>query len=119
SQSGAGYQAVGTWTLGADAGENELTLTTEGLAPARIRATGVPGPASGLFPVSSTSLSATVGTPVDSPIVARLTDAFGNPVANANVTVTVSAGAASASSVTADADGTVAVDSWTLGTTAG
>jgi protocatechuate 3,4-dioxygenase beta subunit len=64
--------------------------------------------------------SATVGTAVSSPIVAKVTDQSGNPISGIIVTFTPAAasGSASAAQVTTDATGTASV-TWTLGTVAG
>jgi adhesin/invasin len=64
--------------------------------------------------------TATVGTALPSPVVAKVTDQSGNPIAGIIVTFTPSAtsGTVSATQITTDSTGTASV-TWTLGTVAG
>jgi hypothetical protein len=67
------------------------------------------------------SQSATVDTDVTTPPGVIVRDSAGAPIAGISVTfdVTTGGGSVSPSSVTTDSDGTAAVTSWKLGTTAG
>jgi adhesin/invasin len=76
--------------------------------------------ASAITIVSGGAQNATVGTAVGSPIVAKVADQSGNPMAGIIVTFTPSgtSGTASQSQATTDATGSASVN-WTLGTVAG
>ncbi|HJS44305.1 MAG TPA: Ig-like domain-containing protein, partial [Gemmatimonadales bacterium] len=70
------------------------------------------------------SQSATVNTAVTTDPAVLVRDAFGNPVANVNVTFTVTGGGgtilpASPATIATNSSGVAALNSWTLGTTAG
>ena len=90
----------------------DVTATLEAIAiadvPARIEA------------VSGGGQTGSVGDPLAQPLVARVTDRFGNPVADTDVTFRPEPGSGSASPVTVrtDANG-LASAQWTLGTAAG
>jgi len=64
--------------------------------------------------------NAVVGSPLSSPVVAKVTDQSGNPISGIIITFTPSAssGSVSATQVTTDTSGTASV-TWTLGTVAG
>lgn len=115
-----GQAAVGSWTLGATAGENVLTATAGGLQVS-FSATGTAGPATNLAKNTGDGQSAVVGTAVATSPTILVTDASGNPISGIAVTFAVSGGGGSitGASQTTDARGLAAVGSWTLGTTAG
>jgi hypothetical protein len=71
--------------------------------------------------VSAPEQSATVGTAVAAAPTVRVTDVGGRAVANVEVVFAVASGGGSVNGATAttDTDGRAAVQSWTLGTTAG
>jgi len=76
--------------------------------------------ASAITIVSGGAQNATVGTTVAAPVVAKVTDQSGNPIAGIIVTFTPASGSGSTSQAqaTTDATGSVSV-TWTLGTVAG
>ncbi len=68
------------------------------------------------WPVSGNAQTGTAGAPLPQPIVVRVDDAFGNPVAGQAVTFAVTVGSLSVTSVNTDAAG-LASTAWTLGAT--
>jgi adhesin/invasin len=116
-----GVATVGSWTLGAVAGANELTATPTGLTGVTISATGVPGAAAALEINAGDGQSAVAGAAVAVPPSVIVRDALGNGVPDIDVTFAVASGGGSISGAaqTTDANGVAAVGSWTLGTTAG
>jgi hypothetical protein len=110
--------SVGAWTLGPRAGANTITVSVSGVAPLIVTATGVAGPATRFVPLTPIALSGRAGEPVAAPVIARVTDAFENPVAGAVVEVSASGGKAPAP-VTTVADGVATITGWVLGTIAG
>lgn len=116
----SGLATVGSWTLGAVTGPNEITATTPSLtlsgSPARIVALARPAVASKLV-TTLRVFSPRIGT-VISP-VARVTDVGGNGIANMAVTFTVRTGGGALDGVSVlttltDAAGNARVD-WTVG----
>lgn len=90
----------------------DVTTTIEAVAtadvPARVEV------------ASGNAQTGTVGDALAQPLVARVTDRFGNPVADAEVTFRPEPGSGSASPVNARTDASgLASAQWTLGTTAG
>lgn len=115
-----GPTSVGTWTLGPRTGLNQLTISVGGLQPITVSATSTAGAAAKIIPSTPATIDAHVADVITSPLAARVTDAFDNPIASAAVTVTlVGGGAVSSSSLTSDAQGGVTIDKWVLGTIAG
>ncbi len=110
--------SVGQWTLGPRAGANSITVRVSGLAPLTISATGVPGSAAHFSALTPTAVAGRVGQVVASPVSARVTDAFDNPLSGAAIDVTTNNGTAPPSA-TADSTGVVTIVGWTLGTLAG
>jgi PKD repeat protein len=81
--------------------------------------TALPADASGIVMVSGDSQGGAVGTVLPAPLVVRVTDAFGNPIAGVPVNWTAeSGGSVSAASTLTDASGLTSVQR-TLGPTAG
>jgi adhesin/invasin len=114
-------RAATTLTLGSAAGANTVRVTAPGLtgAPFTFSATAQPI-ATAIALGSGNNQTATVGTPLTSPFVVRVTDAAGNGVPAIDVTfaVTAGGGAISATDVTTDAQGN-ARTFLTLGAVAG
>jgi uncharacterized protein YjdB len=78
-----------------------------------------PSVPAGVTPESGSNQAGTVGAPLPAPVVVRVTDDAGNPVAGARVTFSPSHGG-STSSATAQTDGNGrAAVQWTLGSRAG
>jgi adhesin/invasin len=84
----SGIAAVGSWTLGGNAGANTLTATSTGLigSPLTFTATGTTGPH--LTVTTAPSASATVAAAFATQPVLQLRDASGVAVATAGVVVT-------------------------------
>ena len=84
------------WTIGtvSGAGLNHATATAAGLtgSPVGYTATGVPGPGTVIMAFSGDSQSTTIFTIAPQPLVARVTDAYGNLVVGASVDWTISGG---------------------------
>ena len=108
------------WTLGATAGANEVTASSGALTPVTFTATAGPGAPTTLSVESGDAQADTAGAVLPQPIVAKVTDAFGNPVPGVNVdfAVTGGGGSVSVATVATDAAG-LAQTTWTLGTGVG
>ncbi len=120
----SGVATANGWRLGTAVGPNRLSalVVASGVAsnPIVFTANGTAGAAAGITPLSSTTISAVVGTTVTPLPSVRLVDASGNPVAGAQVNFTGSAGSTvSGNAKLTDANGIATVDSWLLGGTAG
>ena len=115
-----GTAAVGSWTLGATVGTNELTATVSGVTPVTFTANGVIG-ATTIVKQAGDNQSALVGTSVTTPPTVFLTDASSSPVVGQQVVFEVASGGGSITlgTTTTNASGLASVGSWTLGTTAG
>ncbi len=109
--------ATTTWRLGPTTGTQTLSATVVGVAPSVFTATAVPGPAASVVPVSGSNQTETIGKPLPATLVARVNDAFGNPVASQTVTFVVVQGGGSLTGATqvSDAEGRAALGGWTLG----
>jgi hypothetical protein len=94
-----------------------VTATANGLPPVTFTARAAPGPAAYLAPHAGNDQSAVAGHAVSVRPAARVTDAYGNPLAGIPVTFTASAGggAVTGSTAVTDANGVAAVGSWALG----
>ena len=110
--------SIGQWTLGPHAGANTITVSVSGVAPLTISATGLAGAAAHFLPITPIAVSGRVAEVVATPVSARVTDAFDNPLAGAAIELTATAGSAPATA-TADSTGAVTITGWTLGTVAG
>lgn len=86
-----GIAAVGSWTLGAQAGANSLTATATGLSgsPVTFQATATAGNANRIAIVTQPSASARSGVVFAQQPVVRLEDSNGNPVPTSGVAVAV------------------------------
>jgi len=108
-----------TWTLGTKAGQQTATATVPKLAPVVFSAQAEPGPPGALERISGDGQAGTVGAPLPQPLVVRVADVYGNPIAGANVSWSAGAGGnVTPSSGVTDANGH-AQAAWTLGTAAG
>jgi hypothetical protein len=115
-----GDATVGGWILGTTPGTPEVTVDVPGLAPVILTATAETGPPALLVKVSGDQQSGVVGTLLDAPLVVRVTDTQGNPVAGSTITFGAASGDGSVfpMQVTSDSNGTAATD-WTLGSSQG
>ena len=117
-----GRASAGTWTLGNEAGTQELRATVSGVGSVTFTATAQPPatPAS-IQVVSGDGQSATVGTAVAAPLTVRVLDDASNPIAGVPVTFAVVAGGGvvTGAVVATDAAGEASPAGWTLGTVAG
>lgn len=116
-----GY-ARATWTLGTAAGANSAQARAAGLtgSPVEFGATGGAGPAARVFKGSGDGQTATVGTTLPAPLVVRVVDTAGNPVAGASVTWGAADGGGFLTPMIATTDAAgEAVSAWTLGRQAG
>ena len=115
-----GDATVGGWILGPTPGTPEVTVEVPGLPPVILTATAETGPPALLVKVSGDQQSGVVGTLLDAPLVVRVTDTQGNPVAGSTITFGAPSGDGSVfpTQVTSDSNGTAATD-WTLGSSQG
>ena len=115
-----GDATVGGWILGPTPGTPEVTVEVPGLAPVVLTATAETGPPALLVKVSGDQQSGVVSTLLDVPLVVRVTDTQGNPVAGSTITFGPASGDGSVfpTQVTSDSNGTAATD-WTLGSSHG
>ena len=81
-----GDATVGGWILGTTPGTPGVTVQVPGLAPVILTATAETGPPALLVKVSGDQQSKVVGTLLDAPLVVRVTDTQGNPVAGSTIT---------------------------------
>ena len=115
-----GDATVGGWILGTTPGTHEVTVEVPGLVPVVLTAMAEIGPPALLVKVSGDQQSGVVGTLLDVPLVVRVTDTQGNPVAGSTITFGAASGDGSVfpTQVTSDSNGTAATD-WTLGSSQG
>jgi len=117
-----GRASPGTWTLGGQAGAQELRATVNGVGSVTFTATAqMPADPASLQIVSGNGQSATVGTAVPSSPTVRVLDDQSNPVAGVTVTFAVASGGGfvTGAVVTSSGSGDASPSGWTLGTTAG
>ena len=114
-----GGLAAAEWVLGAGAGDQVVDAKVVG-EPLSVRftASAAAGVASRLVLVSGDGQTAPVGTALTDSLVARVEDAFGNPVAGVTVAWTADVGTVSPGTVVSGADGRAAARR-ILGTGAG
>ncbi len=121
----SGTATVGGWTLGAMAGANSLTATSNDSrvkgGPLTFTATGNAGAAAKLAKAGGDTQTATVGQAVGTAPSVLVTDAFDNPVSGAAVSFAATAGAGSVvgAAQTTGASGIATVGAWVLGNIAG
>ena len=115
-----GVATVGGWILGTTPGTHEVTVEVPGLVPVVLTATAETGPPSLLVKGSGDEQSGVVGTLLSAPLVVRVTDTHGNPVAGSTITFGPASGDGSVfpTQVSSDSNGTAATD-WTLGSSQG
>lgn len=115
-RTGSSGEASTNVTLPTTAGTEVYQADVPGLAPVRMTVQVVAGPAANLEIVSGDGQTAPYGTTLPQPIVVRVTDAFGNPIAGIPVTFKAAPGSGSVSAPdpTTDATGSAGVE-WTLG----
>jgi adhesin/invasin len=120
-----GVATLGSWTFGATPGVQVVLGRVEhsGVTgnPVTFTAVVTGGAAAQLEALSATSQTALVATAVAVRPSVRVTDAFGNPVANATVTFAVAEGGGQVSGATqtTNAQGVATVGGWTLGPAVG
>jgi hypothetical protein len=106
------------WTLARTAGPQHFTARVEGLERrVEVAATAVSASAANLALVSEVMTGIT-GKSLGAPVVATVTDSYGNPVADAPVVFTAKSGSTSPVRIVTDSHGR-APTRWTLGRTAG
>ena len=115
-----GVATVGGWILATTPGTHEVTVEVPGLVPVVLTATAETGPPALLVKVSGDQQSGVVGTLLAAPLVVRVTDTFGNPVAGSTITFGPASGDGSVlpTQATSDSNGTGATE-WTLGSSLG
>lgn len=110
------------WTLGTTAGRNAIEVGTARLPGAVVAftATGTPGPVSAVAKATGDAQTGNAGQPLPSPLVARVTDRYGNGISGMTVTWSVATGGGSVTppSDTTDSTGAAATQ-FTLGAVAG
>ncbi|HEX2188645.1 MAG TPA: Ig-like domain-containing protein [Longimicrobiaceae bacterium] len=114
-------RARAVWTLGAAAGENavEARLAGGSLAPAVFVATGNAGPPTRLVKLSGDVQEGAAATQLPLPLVVKVSDAHGNPVAGASVAWRPTHGGSVAPSVSVSDAAGEARATWLLGPGAG
>ena len=106
------------WTLARSVGAHKLTARVEGLERAlHASATAVPAAAANLA-LTSESMSGAAGKKLAAPVVATVTDSYGNPVVDAIVSFTAKSGSVAPARIATDAKGR-AKTQWTLGKSGG
>ena len=114
-------QASTAWTLGTAAGEQTASGTVGSLQPVLFSASASAGQPSALVKLSGDAQLANVSTTLPQPLVAQVTDAFGNPIAGVPVswsTASTGAGTLTVEAPTTDAQGKARA-AWTLGEVTG
>ena len=81
-----GDATVGGWIVGTAPGIHAVTVEVPGLVPVVLTATAETGPPVLLVKVSGDQQSGVVGTLLAAPLVVRVTDTQGNPVAGSTIT---------------------------------
>jgi hypothetical protein len=115
--------AQSRWTLGATSGTQRVVarVARDGSAePLEVRFSAAveAGAADRIVPVSGNEQSAEVGARLGAPLVVRVTDGFGNPIAGVPVEWTADEGQVDPASSVTGSDGQ-AQTSWTLGAATG
>jgi hypothetical protein len=114
-----GSLTITGWTLTTVVGQNVLTLNA-GSAALSFIADVRPGDPDRIETVSGAGQSGRAGAPVESPIVLRVSDRYGNATDGVAMqfTVTSGNGTLASSSAAPSAEGLVTIPAWTLGRTA-
>ncbi len=116
--SAAGTTSIGTWRLGQTAGTQTVTVTVAGLPPVSWTVSAVPDVPAQLAVVAGAAQSAFAGAALPIAPLVRLTDQYGNAIANAAVDWLVTAGGGSVTAlptVTTNVAGEASAGTWTLG----
>jgi len=92
----SGIATSGTVTANTIAGSCSVTASASGVGSVGFSLTNVPGPATAIIVVSGSGQSTTVHSSFGAPVVAKVTDTYGNPVPGATVTFTPPSTGASA-----------------------
>lgn len=116
----SGIAQLGTWKLGTQAGTQMMTAQLHGLSSVTFSALVVAGPAARMIPVAGDRQLGPSGYALPVPVLVRVIDSYGNPVAGTDVTFAVRMGEGSIAPplATTTADGQ-ADALWTLGVTGG
>jgi len=110
-----GPTAIGTWTLGARAGANTITITSGSLPPVTVTVQGTAGPPARF--AATLPASVTVGS--TTPLRVSVVDAHDNGIAGVPLQAAATgAGATASATGTTDATGAATVQ-WTVGTVRG
>jgi len=100
-----GVAAVGSWTLGTQAGVNALTVTVSEVDTGLVfTATGMPGAPTAITKVVGDTQTTTVGTLVSVAPTVRVADQFGNAVLRTGVTFAVVGGGGAVTGASAVTD---------------
>lgn len=116
-----GLAAVGRWTLGTAARTQSLTASSDRGPSQTFAARAGAGPAEEITRVAGDGQIARVREALLRPLMVRVSDAFGNPVANAVVTFAVLSGGGQVDGewTTTGDDGIASSGRWTLGSAPG
>jgi hypothetical protein len=112
--------AEAQWTLGGPAGIQEVKVTVVGAEDLEttFHAEALPGEADRIEAFSGSDQTAPIGTALSNPLVARVTDQYGNPVSGADVDWEVESGSVDPNSSSTGPDG-LATTTWVLGSSVG
>jgi hypothetical protein len=106
------------WTMAREVGMQRVVARVDGIErKIEATATAIPAAAANLALVTE-SMSGLAGKTLGTPVVATVTDSYGNPVADAYVSFSTKSGAVSPSRISTDAKGH-AQTRWTLGRSPG
>jgi len=116
----SGVAALGAWILGTTPGTYELEVIVPGLPDTTLGATALTGPPTLVTRVSGDGQRGGAGAPLPAPLVARVSDAYGNPVSGVNVTFTAGAQSGSVAPTADVTDGLGEASTvWTIGSAGG
>ncbi len=113
------------WVLGNATGSNTLTATATGTGltgnPAVFSATGITGPAAILAKLSGDNQTSVPSADLAQSLAVKLSDRFGNPIADRSVIFAVSSGGGTITGATpfTTAQGIATLGGWSLGPTVG
>ena len=96
-----GVAAAGGWVLGTVPGPNTLTASISGGASRMFTATAIAGAAARLALTGGDAQSGDLGAPLATPLSVRVTDTYGNAVANVAVAFSVTSGSGQLAPVSA------------------
>jgi plastocyanin len=116
--SDADGHASTSWTLGTVSGPQQTAATLSGGSLTTFTATAAPDAAITLSKAGGDNQTGTIGTPLATPVQAKVSDQFGNGVAGVNVAWSASGGTVSAGAIPTNVAGISPVQV-TLGATAG